>query len=167
MVQARIRTGFLAASLAMATASLGGCGFTPLYAEQGVSANLSAVAVHVQKGRTGFLLSQDLEDSLARDRTTAPRYRLDIMLIERDYPRGLTINDVAIHNETHITITYHLVELATGKTLKTGVEPIEVTYAIANQPYAGVAAQQDSQERAAAAAADRIRSDLAVYFAHH
>jgi LPS-assembly lipoprotein len=160
MTRLRITVGALAASLA-----LGGCGFTPLYATSGVSADLSQISVKVPRGRTGFLLSQDLEDSLAMDRNKPPLYRLEITLVERTYPRGLELNDVANHNETHENVSYKLIELATGKVLKTGLEPIEVTYAVAQQPYAGVSAQQDAEERAASTAADRIRVDLAVYFA--
>jgi hypothetical protein len=49
--------------------------------------------------------------------------------------------------------------------LKTGTQPVEVTYAATDLPYAGIAAQADAQERAANQAADRIRTDLGVYFA--
>ncbi len=155
-----------AASLFVSAAlGLAGCGFTPLYAENGAGASLSAITVQTPKGRTGFLLSQDLEDSLATDRNRPPLYRLEIALVQRTYPRGLQLNDVATHNETHMTVTYKLIELASGKVVKTGLDPIEVTYAVGDQPYAGVSAQQDAEERAAATAADRIRLDLAVYFA--
>ena len=165
MDRSRLKKASWAGSLALAAASLGGCGFTPLYAEHGVAGGLSAIAVNVPRGRTAFLLSQDLEDSLARDHNVAPAYRLDITLEERNYPRGLQINDVATHNETHVNVGYHLVDLASGKVLKAGTERVEVTFAVAAQPYAGVSAEQDAQARAASTAADRIRLDLAVYFA--
>ena len=60
--------------------------------------------------------------------------------------------------ETHIRVTYTLIDLATGATIKSAVEPIEVTYASTNQPYAGVAAQEDAEQRGADEAADRITS---------
>ena len=166
MGQARFRMRNGLAGLILA-GGLAGCGFTPLYATNGVTPGLSAIEVNVPHGRTAFLLSQDLEDSLARDRATPALYRLDVTLDERNYPRGLTINEVATHNETHVAVNYRLVELATGKVLKSGVERVEVTFAVADQPYAGVSAEQDAQERAASTAADRIRLDLAVYFARH
>jgi LPS-assembly lipoprotein len=50
--------------------------------------------------------------------------------------------------------------------IKTGVEPIELSYAAAEQPYAGIAAQEDAEVRAASEAADRLRVTLAVFFAN-
>jgi LPS-assembly lipoprotein len=40
-----------------------------------------------------------------------------------------------------------------------------ISYDAVDAPYAGIAAQQNSQERAAAEAARRIRLNLAEYFA--
>ncbi len=156
----------LAALAAVCAVGLGACGFTPLYADPGVTGGLSSIAVNVPHGRTAFLLGQDLEDSLARDRATPPAYRLDVRVQEHRYPRGLQVNGVATRYETHVTITYRLIELASGAVVKTGVEPVEVSYAETDQPYAGVAAQQDAQVRAASEAADRLRVSLAVYFAN-
>ncbi len=167
----------LLALAALAAASvLGGCGFTPLYARPGVTGALSTIQVDIPRGqasegasmivnRIGFLLNEDLEDELATNRQLKPNYRLDVTLDERNYQRGLTVNDVNTRNETHVWVRYSLVDLASGKVLKTGMEPVEVSYAAANDPYAGVTAQQDAQERAASTAADWLRVDLAAYFA--
>jgi LPS-assembly lipoprotein len=163
----RLRSAAAGATLALiALLTLTGCGFTPLYAAQGgVSPSLSAIEVVAPKGRTGFLLTEQLHDALATDRSAPPRYRLNLVIRERRYSRGLTVDNVAQRYENHITITYELVDLVGGKTLKAGFEPVEITYAASDQPYAGVAAQQDAQERAAADAAQRIRTDLGAYFA--
>jgi LPS-assembly lipoprotein len=42
--------------------------------------------------------------------------------------------------------------------------PVEVTYAATDLPYAGIASQEDAQKRAADEAAERIRTDLGIYF---
>jgi len=165
MLRSPLNRGLACVGALFAALALCGCGFTPLYAARGVSPGLSAIAVNAPHGRTAFLLSQDLEDSLARDRSVAPAYRLDLTLEQQNYPRGLQINDVATHNETHVNVGYHLVDLATGKVVKAGDERVEVTYGVAAQPYAGVSAEKDAEARAASTAADRIRLDLAVYFA--
>jgi LPS-assembly lipoprotein len=144
--------------------TLGGCGFTPLYAAPGVSPGLSAIEVHAPQGRTAYLLGQDLNDAFARDHSAPPVYRLNFTVSERRYPRGLRIDNVATLYETHVTVGYQLVEIATGRLIKAGTEPIQVDYDVADQPYSGIAAQQNSQERAAQEAAQRIRIDLAVYF---
>ena len=158
---ARIRALFIV----LATAALGGCGFTPLYATPGVSTGLSSIQVNIPHGRTAYLLSQSLDDAFARDRSAAPAYRLNITLSERTFPRGLTINNVAERYESQLRVTYSLVDLATGKTIKTEVVPVEATYASTSQPYAGVAAQQEAEQRAADEAAQRIRIALGVFFA--
>ena len=154
------------ASIAGAGAALGltGCGFTPLYAKPGVTPGLAAIEVHAPHGRTAFLLGQDLDEAFARDRSAPPVYQLNFTVAEKRYPRGLRIDNVATLYETHVTVSYQLTEIATGRLVKGGVEPIQVVYDVADQPYAGIAAQQNSQERAASEASDRIRTDLALYF---
>jgi LPS-assembly lipoprotein len=129
-----------------------------------VTPGLSAIEVHAPKGRTAYLLGQDLDENFSRDLSKPAVYRLDFSVAERRYPRGLRINNVATLYETHVTVGYQLIELATGRVIKAGTEPIQVDYDVADQPYAGIAAQQNSQERAAEEAARRIQSDLAVYF---
>ena len=161
MSQVLSRLALIAASVG--ALALGGCGFTPLYAAPGVS-GLTAIEVHAPHGRTAYLLSQDLDSVFARDRSSPPIYRLDFTVAERRYPRGLRIDNVANLYETHVTVSYQLIDIATGRLVKAGVEPIQVVYDVADQPYAGIAAQQNSQERAANEAAERIRTDLAVYF---
>jgi LPS-assembly lipoprotein len=49
--------------------------------------------------------------------------------------------------------------------VRTGSTSAAVTYDSADQPYASVAAQQDSQERAAAEVARKIQLDLAAWLA--
>ena len=155
----------LNAAAALALLTLTACGFTPLYATRGVSPGLSSIQVNAPKGRTGYLLGEQLNDALATDRTAEPRYRLDLTVHEQRYARGLTVDNVARRYENHVSITYELYDLVLGKVVKAGFEPVEVTYAASDQPYAGIAAQQDAQERAAADAAQRIRVDLSAYFA--
>src|SRR5271154_221498 len=99
---------------------LSACGFTPLYATPGVTPGLSAIEVHVPHGRTAFLLGEDLNDAFARDRDKPALYRLEVDVEEHRYPRGLTINNVAQRYEDHVNITYQLVDIATGKSIKAG-----------------------------------------------
>ena len=154
-----------AAAAALALLALTACGFTPLYATPGVTPSMAAIQVNAPKGRTGFLLAEQLNDALATDRTAAPRYRLDLVIHEHRFNRGLTIDNVARRYENHVLVTYNLIDLVGGKVVKAGSEQIEVTYAASDQPYAGIAAQEDAQERAAADVAQRIRVDLGAYFA--
>jgi LPS-assembly lipoprotein len=156
-----------AAALAGALA-LSACGFTPLYATPGVTPGLATIQVVVPHGRTAFLLGEALEDELGTDKAAAPAYRLNLTVFERIFPRGLNLNGVAERYEMHVRVDYTLVAVGDpAKALTHGLDPVEVTYAETDQPYAGITAQQNAQQRAAATAAQHIRVDLAEYFASH
>jgi LPS-assembly lipoprotein len=148
----------------LAALGLAACGFTPLYATQGLAPGLASIEVKVPHGRLAYLLSESLNDDLARDRDQPAVYRLDLTLTSRVFARGLNLDETAAYYEDHVIVDYRLVEIATGRVMKTGTQPVEVTYAATNIPYAGIAAQEDAQKRAADSAADRIRTDLGIYF---
>lgn len=148
------------------TVSVAGCGgFVPLYAAQGVSPKLAAIEVTQPDGRLGFYMREYLEDSLARDRNQAAVYRLTYSNRELRVPRGITIANVASRYEVDLTTNYSLIEIATGKVVTKGAVSINVTYDVLAQPYASLSAQQDGERRAAEQAAERVRVELASYFA--
>jgi LPS-assembly lipoprotein len=148
-----------------AAVTLSGCGFTPLYAQQGVTPGLSSIEVEAPQSRTGYLLREELDDAFARDRSRAPAYRLALQIDEDRRPRGLRIDDVATRYEVSLRVDYVLIPAGTATPVTQGRAEATVTYDSADQPYAGVAAQTDAQERAATQAAQRIRLDLARWFA--
>jgi LPS-assembly lipoprotein len=157
-----------AATLSVLALALGlsGCaGFTPLYAAQGVSPKLSAIEVTQPDGRLGFYMREYLDDSLARDRNQPAVYRLSVANRELRVPRGITISNVASRYEVDLATTYTLTEIATGQVVTRGQIQVNVTYDVQNQPYASLAAQQDGERRVAEQAAERLRIELASYFA--
>ena len=157
----------LAAAL-LSSLPLTGCGFTPLYAAPGVTPGLATIQIVAPHGRTAFLLGEALEDELGTDKKAAPAYKLTFTLVERIFSRGLNVNGVAERYEMHVRVDYNLTAIgAPTKVLTHGIDPVEVTYGETDQPYAGIAAQQDAQLRAANTAAQHIRVDLAEYFASH
>jgi len=154
-----------AALLVGATPVLAGCGFTPLYASPGISSGLSGITVEAPDGRTAYLLRERLDDSLGRDRRIQPTYRLAYTVLETRDPRGLGADNAASRYELNLTVDYTLIRIADGQTVRAGQEKVLIIYEAVAEPYAGVSAQQDGQERAAAEAARRIRLELAEYFA--
>ena len=148
-----------------AAAALGGCGFTPLYATPGLSKGLSSIEVVAPDGRVAFLLRQALDDDLARDKDTAPAWRLNLSVDQTRDPRGLTLNDYAQRYQVGLTVTYTLTNLASGAVVHSGRVISEVSYDAATDPYAGIAARQDSQQRAASDAARKIEIELAAWMA--
>ena len=153
------------AALTLAATSLGGCGFTPLYATPGVSPDLAAIDVVAPQGRVGFLLREDLDDALGHDKTAAPAWRLDMTVTQTRDPRGLSVTDVAERYVLGVGVKYSLTEIATGKVAHSGQVASHVSYDAADAPYAGIAARQDSQDRAASDAARQIQLDLAAWMA--
>lgn len=140
------------------------CGFTPLYAQRGLSPTLSLIEVETPGTRSGYLLREELEDELARDLGRPAQYRLVLDVDEDRFGRGLRIEDVATRYEVRLIVDYVLTGQGTAP-LTRGRTEVSVTYDSPDQPYAGVAANADAQERAASQAAQRIRLDLARYFA--
>jgi LPS-assembly lipoprotein len=156
------RLGSLLVGLAVVM-TLSACGFTPMYATPGVSAGLSAIDVKAPQGRVGFLLRQDLDDALGHDKLAAPRWRMEMTIDQTRDPRGLTLEDVAERYVLGITVNYKLIDAATGKVVHTGKVASQISYDAADAPYAGIAARQDSQQRAASDAAQKIQIDLAAW----
>lgn len=151
--------------LAAAGLMLAACGFTPLYGQPGVNPGLSAIVVEAPDGRAAYLLRERLDDALARDRRSAPAYRLIFTLAETRIPRGLGPDNAASRYEHVLDVDWRLSAVGSGEVLTSGKTNVLVTYGAADAPYAGIAAQQDGQSRAAAEAAGRIRLELAQYFA--
>jgi len=153
-----------------AVAMFGGlcaCGFTPLYATPGVSSGLQTITISAPKGRVPYLLREQLDDLLAHDKSAPPAWRLDLTVVQTRDPRGLSLDNVAERYDLGLTVKYQLTSLATGKVAHSGQVTTDVSYDAADAPYAGIAARQDSQQRAAADAARRIQIQLAAWMARH
>ncbi|MGI8840687.1 MAG: LPS assembly lipoprotein LptE [Caulobacteraceae bacterium] len=153
------------AAFALSATCLASCGFTPLYATPGVSPGLASIQVVAPQGRVGFLLREDLDDALGHDKAAAPLWRLDMTVTQTRDPRGLNVIGVAERYVLGVGVNYALTEVATGKVVHAGQVASHVSYDAADAPYAGIAARQDSQERAASDAARRIQLDLAAWMA--
>lgn len=139
--------------------SLGGCGFTPMYGQSGLASRLSGIEVVAPEGRAGYLLREALDDVLAREAGGAAVYRLELGLAQTRVERGVR-NNAADRYELTFFADYRLVEIAGGRVAHTGKAQAEVTFDAADQPYAGIAAQSDAEERAARETARRIQLDL-------
>lgn len=160
-----IRQALLALSLVAAPLSLSGCGFTPVYAQKGLGATLASIDINTTDSRTGYFVRQNLVSGFDSDAVKNKPYRLDIRLTEKRYDVGVGVNDTAIRSEISSSVTYELVDVQTRKVLTKGDFVNTTTYdATSQSPYAGVMAQKDGQQRAAAGISERIRNDLVLYF---
>lgn len=158
-----MRSKVLAAFLLLTP--LGACGFTPMYAQPGVSGSLARVGIETPETRTGYFLRRSLEDALAGGPDATDLYRLDVLLDEQRYARGIGSDDAATRYELAVRADWTLVERRTGRVLASGQRPVTVTHDASLQPYASLSATDDAQERAAAQIAQLIRVDLLKFFA--
>ena len=149
-------------AIAALTLAVSACGFTPMYANPQLGANMRAIAITTPQTRTGYLLREQLNDQLAVDRMATPRYRLAIAIVERRRPRGLNPDDTPTRYELHLDVSYTLVDAENGKTLLKETRPVFVSADAVVDPYASIAAQEDSEQRAAQDAAQIIRTDVAL-----
>jgi len=144
--------------------SLSGCGFAPLYAKTGLTANLSQVAIYVPQTRTGYFLEQDLRNGLGGDDASPKAYKLTISMRERHYSVGYKVDDTSTRSEITTVVSYVLKDSMTGKVLLNDNFSETVTYDTSRSPFTGVISQQDAQKRIATAVSEQIQRDLALYF---
>ena len=160
-----VRASALALTALTLAAPLGGCGFTPLYAQPGVAGGMSHIQVDAPKGRVGYLLREDLDDALGHAKGEPPQYKLEMVMAETRAAHGLTANDTAQRYELDVTVIYTLIDIASGKVATTGQVVSNVSYDSADQPYEGIAARQDTQDRLASDAAQKIEIRIAAFLA--
>jgi LPS-assembly lipoprotein len=155
----------LAVLLTGGALSLSACGFTPLYGPEMVTKGLGSIEVVAPDGRAGYLLREKLDDALARNVNLLPTHRLTYTVKEERYARGVRVDNVANRYELNLTANWRLTDVKTGKLVRSGQTAAAVTYDSADQPYASIASQQDSQEGAAVEVARKIQLDLASWLA--
>ena len=156
-----------------------GCGFHPLYAvpdapDGAMQKQLQSIYVEPVPDRLGYELRNTLIDLLdARGRAAGADYRLRVYLSQKseaigvqsqEAPGGITQTAITRYNDT-LTAQFELVEVRTNTVVTQGVETGLTSYNVLTSPYATLAAQQDADRHAAEDIADRIRIDLAVFFA--
>lgn len=173
-----MKTAALALGLLLAP-GLMGCGFRPLYAlpdmpAGAMQANLRSIYVEPVPERLGYQLRNHLIDQIDGLSTPAgARYRLRLTLATKSEAigvqsqtttNGITQTAITRYNDT-LTVNFELVDATNNTVVTRGVETGLSAYNVLSSPYATLAVQQDSDRRAAEDIADRLRIDLAVWFA--
>ena len=147
--------------------TLSGCGFAPLYDQQGLTTSLSKVALSVPDTRTGFFLGQDLRNGLGTDGVPPKPYLLTVAMSERHFNIGYRVDETTTRSEITSSVTYALTDTRTGTTVLKNDFTETVTYDTSSSPFTGVVSQQDAQERIATAVAQKLQSELVLYFHDH
>ena len=151
------------ASLAL-IALLSGCGLQPLYSGGGsgaVATSLTQIEVAPIEGKSGWLMTNALNDRLSAGQTT-PLYRLEVKL--KDTISGLGVrgdNSVARERRT-LRARYQLVDLANGSVLLDATAGSDAGVDVVGSEYATIAAENSALERLSGIVADQIASRLAL-----
>lgn len=156
--------------LVLAGLTLSACGFRPLYASgpdgTGPGDAMAAIFVESIPERVGFQLRNHLLDRFgATGRSEGAAYRLKITL--REQRLGVAIRPNASITRYNYTLEarYDLFRTGGTEAVKSGNVSALAAYNVATSPYATVVAEQDASDRAAGDIAERLRVELAVFFA--
>lgn len=155
--------------LIAAMAPLGGCGFRPLYGQQGgesVITQLAGLDVAAPGTRIGRELKYGLLDSFsaAGEPPANPAYRVELAPI-------LYTQDVAVQQDAAVTranlvlvVPFKLIETANNRTLLRSTARSRSSYNRVENEFANLSAAQDAEKRTAKAVADDIKMQLSIYF---
>ena len=155
-------TAFAVAALLTAS-----CGFAPIYAQPGSElAQLRDISVRsAERTRLDYAFEQAMADKLGAYAPSGA-FVLEASLRERRQGFGLRIDDVATRYESNVTANYRLIRTSDGAVLTRGRRTGSASYDVINDPYAELVSEESAQDRAAELAAEKIRLDLAIYFAN-
>ncbi len=161
---------YLPILLAFAGIALAACGFRPLYASgpdgSGPGDSMAAIYVESIPERVGYQLRNHLLDRFgASGSSDRAAYRLKISL--REQTTGVAIRPNASITRYNYTLQarYDLFPADGSAAVKSGNVSALAAYNVATSPYATVVAEQDASDRAAGDIAERLRVELAVFFA--
>ena len=153
-----------AATIAALCLGLMACAFHPLYGNRAVSPALASIYVEPIPESTGYELRNRLIDLLNSNGDPAGKaYHLKATIVSTNQGVALQ-NDATITRYNDTMRVEYVVTDAKGVTVTTGSLSGLSSFNVANSPYATVAAQQDSDLRAADDIAERMRLELGVFF---
>lgn len=158
--------------LLIAALFLTACGFQPLH--QNIKAGAGGTPLNqitvdsahngeANNKRAAFLISQALRERIT-DPETEPTYRLRYTPTVRRTPLGVGVDDVASRFDYNIYTSYRLTDANTGKLLKVGRIYSVATFGAPRDPYGRIIAEVSAAEQASQQAADRLITELALYF---
>lgn len=150
--------------------TLSGCGFRPLYGDRQafgpVADELASIDVGVIADRPGQLLRTYLIQQLNPDgRPVDPAYTLEVGLDEIITNLGIQRDDTATRSNLRIEAVYTLTSTADGQAVYLNTTEVITSYNILDDQFATVVAERSAQEGALRELSERIRTDLALFFA--
>jgi LPS-assembly lipoprotein len=153
-------------ALALWLMPLAGCGLHPLYSggsSGAVATTLGSVAVAPIAGRGGWLVRNKLVDRLGEGGTSAPAYRLDVVLDDNITAFGVRSDQAATQERRTLRARFQLVDLRNGLVLLDDTAGSDTSIDIVSSEYATVAAEQTALENLSGVVADQITARVALF----
>jgi LPS-assembly lipoprotein len=154
-------------ALVLLAATLGGCGFRPLYASRGPhdwDPDLAAIAVSPMRDRPGQVLTLALRENLNPSGVSvAPRWRLEALLTISRSDLGIQRNATATSSEITVTATYTLVDVKSGARIYSSSSRAVGDFNQLNDAYATQVGADDAQDRALQELAEEITLRMALF----
>ena len=141
------------------------CGLRPVYGGGGtgaVATTLARVEVAPIEGRSGWLMSNALNDRLRRA-DGAPTYRLDVRLSDTISGLGVRRDDSVARERRSVRARYQLVDLASGQVVLDATAGSDAGIDVVQSEYATIAAENTALERLSGIVADQIVARLATF----
>lgn len=145
-------------------ALLSGCGLQPLYSGGGsgaVATSLTQIEVAPIEGKSGWLMTNALNDRLSVGRTT-PLYRLEVKLEDKISGLGVRGDNSVARERRTLRARYQLLDLANGAVLLDATAGSDAGIDVVGSEYATIAAENSALERLSGIVADQIVSRLAL-----
>ena len=128
-----------------------------------MATRLSAVTVGPIAGQSGWLIRNKLVDRLGAAGTSAPAYRLDVVVDDNITSFGLRRDQAATQERRTLRARYQLVDLRNGTVLLDATAGSDSAIDIVSSEYATVAAEQTALEQLSDTVAEQIMARLALY----
>lgn len=152
----------------MALPALASCGLRPIYGPQQEARTvpeLAAIEVAEQGGARGQFFRNYLLDELNPSGTVvAPRYDLEVQLLEEQTDLAIQLNDTATRRNLILGAVFSLKRKADQQVVYSSATRRVVSFNVKSDPFATLVAEQDAERRAAREVARQIRTMLSLYF---
>ena len=144
----------------LATAALGGCGFTPVYGpEGGGNRLLNRIMLDQPDSLYEYAFARRFEERLGRGGTAAP-YRLTVAISTEKQGLGSTTSGYTTRFRTDGRAVYALRDMVTNETLIEGRTEAFTGFSTTGSTVATLASERDAGERLMTILADQVIDQL-------
>ncbi len=149
-------------------ASVGGCGFRPLYGNHATGSSRDdflQIEIATIDDREGQLLRNELIRRLyAGGSRRVPAYRLETKLSESKAGLAVQKNAFATRSNLSMVATFALRDVLTGEVAYTSSSKVTVSYNILDSEFASLLAEKNARERGVRELSEDMRVRLGVFF---